>query len=368
MSLLRLSLLLLFLGWQPSAPAAPQFCPEGSALESQNTLKVGVKYSPPFAFSDEKKGWQGLSVDLWETIMLCLGTRHEYVEYATTDELLDAVSAHKVDVGISTISITSQREKRLDFSHAYHNGSLGIIVKDTSSNRSFADVLKKYLPLKVILSLLGLIVITIFIAYAYWSLESKRGSHLFPNGPAKGFFNSMIWTVQLVFFGRGDPFLISTRGGQLFVVLLTFFGVAIGSAVTAVLTSSLTLVGIEWHIQDMEDLKGQNVLIMGATRASDWAVREKLYVTQLRSWPQVQYELDENPKSVFVHDRDILRFLIKDRYLKGVRLEPLSFQPDAYGIALPKGSALRDPINSSLLAIKEDRLWQVLLEKYLGKK
>jgi ABC-type amino acid transport substrate-binding protein len=57
---------------------------------------------------------------------------------------------------------------------------------------------------------------------------------------------------------------------------------------------------------------------------------------------------------------------VKDSYLKNVGVEPLSFRPDGYGMAVARGSALREAIDTSLLAIQEDRVWQVLMEKYLG--
>jgi ABC-type amino acid transport substrate-binding protein len=35
-------------------------------------------------------------------------------------------------------------------------------------------------------------------------------------------------------------------------------------------------------------------------------------------------------------------------------------------MAVASGSALREAIDTSLLAIQEDRVWQVLMDKYLG--
>jgi ABC-type amino acid transport substrate-binding protein len=48
---------------------------------------------------------------------------------------------------------------------------------------------------------------------------------------------------------------------------------------------------------------------------------------------------------------------VKDSYLKNVGVEPLSFRPDGYGMAVARGSALREAIDTSLLAIQEDRVW-----------
>lgn len=361
------AILLCVLGWHAAVSAAPQFCPDGVATQTKQPLKVGIQYAPPFVMND-KNGWQGLSIELWETIALCMGVKHEYVEFATTEELLNAVTSRKIDLAIGALSITSKREQVLDFSHSYHTGSIGAIVPDASTNRKFIDVLKRFFRLNVMLVIVGLICVTIFIAFWYWRHESQYGNKFFADGPLKGFYNSVIWAIQLVFAGRGDPFSIRDRRGQLFVLFLTFFGATIVSGITAIITSSLTLQGIEWHVQNTDDLKKLNIGVMDTGHAREWAIDEKLYVKQMRSWPEVQRRLDEKSINAFVHDRDILQFLLKDQYLKNVRLEPVSFKPDNYGIAMPAGSPLREAINRSILAIEEDKFWAVLKGKYLGTK
>jgi polar amino acid transport system substrate-binding protein len=354
-------------GWPPTAHAAPQFCPPEAALAARAApLKVGVKYAPPFVLENDRRGWRGLAIELWETTALCLGTRHEYVEYASTEELLDAVQKREIDVAVGALSITSSREQRVDFSHAYYNGSLGVLVRDVPQTRGFLEVLEGFLRPEVVAIVVGLVLATIVIAYTYWRVEGRRGNSFFGDGPARGFYNATLWSIQLVFSGRGDPFEIRHRAGQLFVLFLTFFGVTIVSGVTAIITSSLTLQGMQWRIQNVADLKTQDLAVMITGQARDWALGEKLYVRQLRSWPEVQRGFDEKTLQAFVHDRDILQYLVKDGYLKNVRVEPLSFRPDGYGIAVASGSALREAIDTSLLAIQEDRVWQVLMEKYLG--
>ena len=353
--------------WLAPAAAAPQFCPAGvQAAAGTAPLKVGVKYAPPFVMENDKKGWQGLAIEMWETIALCLGTRHEYIEFATTEELLAAIEKRDIDVGVGALSITSAREQRVDFSHAYYTGSLGAIVRDVSQARGFLDLLKGFLRPEVVLIVLGLVLSTVLIAYTYWRVEGPRGNRFFGDGPARGFYNATLWAVQLVFSGRGDPFEVQHRAGQLFVLFLTFFGVTIVSGVTAIITSSLTLQGIEWRIQTVADLKKQDLGVMITGQARDWALGERLYVKQLRSWPEVQRRFDERSIDAFVHDRDILLYLVKDGYLKDVRVEPLSFLPEGYGLAVASGSPLREPIDTSLLAVQEDGVWAVLMNKYLG--
>jgi ABC-type amino acid transport substrate-binding protein len=328
------------------------------------TLVVGVKFAPPFAMARDGKAWRGLAVDLWETIAQCLGTRFEYREYTDVDELLAAVARREVDVGIGAIDIDADRERRVDFTHAYYQGSLGVIVGDDAPAGGFAAALRGFMRPGVLLVVLGLGLTTLFVAYVYWRVEGRRGNRLFDEGPARGFYNALIWSTLLVFSGRGDPFEIRHRAAQLFVLFLTFFGVTIVSGVTAVITSSLTLQGLPTTIRTVADMKGHDVAVMSNGRARDWSVRERLYVRQLRSWPEVQRGFDERSIQAFVHDRDILQYLVKDGYLRTVRVEPLSFRPQGYGFALANASPLRKPINRALLAIQEDGVWTVMTDRY----
>lgn len=357
---------LLFACLQPVG-AAPAFCPQDlPAVARSSPLKVGIKYAPPFVLSDDKQRWKGLAIDLWETMSVCLGTRHEYIEFTSTDELLHAVESQQIDVALGAISITNQRERQLDFSHPFHNGSLGVIVRDVTQTRGFIDVLAGFFRTDVVLVVVGLMFATILIAYTYWRVEGQAGGGLFRKGPARGFYNATLWAIQLVFSGRGDPFEINHRAAQLFVLFLTFFGVTIVSGITAIITSSLTLQGIERRIHNVGDLKNQHLAVMITGQAGEWAATERLYAVQLRSWPEVQRQFDERGIDAFVHDRDILQFLVRDGYLKNVRVEPITLRPSAYGIAVVIGSPLRKPIDRTLLAIQEDRVWSVLTNKYLG--
>lgn len=43
--------------------------------------------------------------------------------------LLDAAAAGEIDVGIGALSVLPEREERMDFTHAYMSGGLGIAAK-----------------------------------------------------------------------------------------------------------------------------------------------------------------------------------------------------------------------------------------------
>lgn len=359
--------------WLLAALCLPQSClglpscPDGVHVDAGPVaLRVGVKYAPPFVLESERGGWTGLSVELWETVAACLNVKQTYVEYPTTDELLDAVAHGDVDVAVSALSVSSQRERRLDFTHAFHVGSLGALVPHRGGHVAMAAIAKRLGQPGALAGASALVAATLLIAYGCWRLERGRGNEFFSQGPASGFYQALLWSVHLVFAGRGDPFTLRHRGGQLLVFLLTFSGATVVSGITAVITSALTLEGIDQRIRSVDELKSKTLGVMASGRAREWVLAEHLSRVQLRSWPEVQRKLDERGFDALVHDRDILEYLVKERLLRDVRVEPVSFSPQAYAFALPPGSAWRKPIDVSLLAVQESAGWAGLKARYLG--
>jgi ABC-type amino acid transport substrate-binding protein len=68
-----------------------------------------------------------------------------------------------------------------------------------------------------------------------------------------------------------------------------------------------------------------------------------------------------------VYDSPILRYLIHHQFQVGLEVLPHTFYRDDYGIALPKGSSLRKPINVILLAKIQGSEWQDNLHRYMGR-
>jgi ABC-type amino acid transport substrate-binding protein len=68
-----------------------------------------------------------------------------------------------------------------------------------------------------------------------------------------------------------------------------------------------------------------------------------------------------------IFDAPILRYLIHHELKGGLEVLPHTFHREDYGIVLPKGSSLREPINRVLLAKIHGPEWQDLLHQYLGR-
>ena len=70
----------------------------------------------------------------------------------------------------------------------------------------------------------------------------------------------------------------------------------------------------------------------------------------------------------FVYDRPLLSWLIGQNYAGSLQVIDMTFDEQAYAIALQKDSKLRERLNVALLDTLESDWWKDKLFQYLGDK
>lgn len=115
---------------QAAAPDAPQ---------AQHILKVGMEMAyPPFEMQDTRGNPAGVSVDLAHALAEYL---HEPVtiENIPFSGLIPALKTGKIDVVISSMTMTAERARSIDFSDPYLHTGLCLLVGKDSPIQSIAD-------------------------------------------------------------------------------------------------------------------------------------------------------------------------------------------------------------------------------------
>jgi polar amino acid transport system substrate-binding protein len=100
----------------------------GAATASAETIKVGFAAEPypPFTSLDASGKWVGWEVEFQEAI--CKQAKLDCVITPVAwDGIIPALTSHKIDVIIGSMSITAEREKTIAFSDKYYNTPTGII-------------------------------------------------------------------------------------------------------------------------------------------------------------------------------------------------------------------------------------------------
>ncbi len=118
---------------------------------SAYALKLGVAAEPypPFAEKNASGVWEGWEIDVADAICAAMGEECEWVEVAW-DGIIPALMAKKFDVIVSSMSITPERSKTIDFSDKYYDTPAVIIApKDSSIDGTPESVAGKIVGVQV---------------------------------------------------------------------------------------------------------------------------------------------------------------------------------------------------------------------------
>ncbi len=112
----------------------------GKAEGSDNTLVVGMELAyPPFETKDDKGNPSGVSVDLAQELGKHLG-RPVRIENTNWDGLIPSLQTGKVDVVISSMTITEEREKVVSFSKPYAHSYLAVLVNKDAGIKTIDEL------------------------------------------------------------------------------------------------------------------------------------------------------------------------------------------------------------------------------------
>jgi polar amino acid transport system substrate-binding protein len=328
------------------------------------TLVVGTKVAPPFAFKRPDGSWTGISIELWRAIATELGYRYQWRE-TDLQGLIDGVRSGQLDAAVAALTITPEREAELDFTHPFHVSGLAIAVRDTD-RAGWLAVARQFISvafLKVVLALAGLLLV---VALLVWLFERRANAEQFGGRVTRGIGASFWWSaVTMTTVGYGDK-APQTIGGRVVALVWMFAALIVISSFTASITASLTVGALQGPIQGPDDLPGVRVgSVPGSTSAEylDW---RQLPFTAYGAPDDALRALAGGRIDAVVYDAPILRYEVRQQFGSSLVVLPGVFERQYYGIALPTGSPLREPINQVLLRRIAMPEWQSLLTRYLG--
>jgi polar amino acid transport system substrate-binding protein len=327
------------------------------------TLTIATRHAPPFAIRAADGRWSGIAIELWERIAEPLGVESRYVELPLTG-LLDAVVDGRADVAVAALTITAEREQRLDFSHPFLTTGLGIAVQRHPTGGATA-LLRRLVSaelLGVLAALLGLLTVT---GTLIW-LAERRHNDQFRRDPAAGIGSGIWWSaVTMTTVGYGDK-APTTLAGRLIALVWMFAGIIMISGFTAAITTALTVGELERSISGVDDLYGARVLSVAGSTSARFLDDRGIRSVAVADVPEALDRLAAGDAEAVVHDAPILRWHIAEQHQGALRMLPTSLQRQDYGIALPQQSPAREPINALLLQTIRADDWQPLLNRYLG--
>jgi len=339
---------------QTPAPAPPSV---------SRTLVIGTKPAPPFAFRGPNGQWEGISIALWQRIARQLGWKYR-LEQTDLQGLLDGVAQGRYDAGVAALTITADREKRLDFSQPFYTTGLGIAVP-ASRGGGFWWLLRSLVSLGFIQVVLALAGLLLGVGLLIWTFERRRNEQ-FKGGMLRGLGSGFWWSaVTMTTVGYGDK-APTTLAGRLLAIAWMFASVIVISSFTAGITTALTASRLQGSVHQVGDLHSVEVGAVADSSTIGYLDHAQIAATEYPTAEAGLRALRAHRIDAFVYDRPILAWLVKQNFEGAIRVLPLVFDKQTYGIALPTNSPLRESIDRALLQAVQSDWWQQVLFHYLG--
>ncbi len=356
---LALATVLLLLA---SLPAAAQggAAETSSEAPSPRQLQVGIKEAPPFVLKAPDGTWTGISIELWRHVATELGVRFDFQEH-DLEGLLTALEEGEIDAGVGALTVTHDREERMDFSHPFYTTGFGIAVQPLGEPGWGATV--KRLFSWGFLGSLGLLVLVLLLVGTLVWLVERRANPEFGGGD--GLWSGFWWAaVTMTTVGYGDK-APKTIPGRILGLVWMFTAIMLIGTFIANMSSALTVSQLQTPIRSPEDLGNATVATVERSASEAFLRERRIPFRYTEDLQGALGQVAEGDIDAAVYDAPLMRYLATHGYQDQVDVLPRTFGRQDYSIALPTGSPYREDINRILLDDETKALLDDLLFEYL---
>jgi len=332
--------------------------------EEGRVLRIGTKEAAPFAILNPDGTWSGISIELWRDVATQMGVRYEFVNLPL-EEILTGVESGDLDAGVAAITITHERERRLDFSHSYFNSGLGIAVAQRKSS-SWSAVLRQLFSLVFLKIVIAILAVLLVVGVLVYFFERRGNREDFGGGTLKGLSNGIWWAaVTMTTVGYGDK-VPRTAGGRAIAVIWMYSAIVIISIFTASVTSMLTLSQLESNVRGPRDLHKARLATVGDSTSADYLQKQGIGFKAFETIDDCLAGLENNRFDAVVYDAPILQYVVLENFSGQIRVLPVTFEKQDYAIVIPPDSSDRETLNQAILQVLTTPQWTETLRRYLG--
>lgn len=277
--------------------------------------------------------------------------------------MLDATAAGEVDMALAAVTMTPEREARVDFTHPFLASGLGIATRGQEQGL-LSSLASRLFSFDLLQALTALVVVLAGCGVLVWLFERRANPEQFGGkglrGPGAGFWFSAV-TMTTVGYGDKAP---QTLGGRAVALVWMFASIIVISGYTASIASALTIDRLSAVVRGPEGLADARVGTLAGSAAAGWLDERRLAHRGYADLDAAVADLGAGRLDAIVYDRPILGYLTAG--MQDVQLLPHVLRHEQYSIALPRGSELRKRLNTELLEVLQSAEWRTLRTRYLG--
>uniref|UniRef100_A0A452VHG8 Glutamate receptor n=1 Tax=Ursus maritimus TaxID=29073 RepID=A0A452VHG8_URSMA len=298
----------------------------------------------------------------------------------------------RADIAVAPLTITLVREEVIDFSKPFMSLGISIMIKKPQKSKpgvfSFLDPLAYEIWMCIVFAYIGVSVVLFLVSRFSpyeWHLEDSNEEPRDPQSPPDppnefGIFNSL-WFSLGAFMQQGCDISPRSLSGRIVGGVWWFFTLIIISSYTANLAAFLTVERMVSPIESAEDLAKQTEIAYGTLdsgstkeffRRSKIAVYEKMWSYMKSAEPSVFTKTTADGVARVRKSKGKFAFLLEstmNEYIE--QRKPCdtmkvggNLDSKGYGVATPKGSALRTPVNLAVLKLSEQGILDKLKNKW----
>ncbi|MEJ2410014.1 MAG: transporter substrate-binding domain-containing protein [Novosphingobium sp.] len=339
--------------------------PSGAAaVQTPAEMQIATREAPPFAMKGDDGQWHGLAIDLWRSIAAENGYAYRFVE-TDLDDMIDGVADGRYEASVGALTITADREEKVDFTQPFTTTGFGIAVR--KSPTAWLALMQNFFTWDFFKAVLALSALLLFVGFLFWLAERKKNPEEFAgnaSGIGSGFWFSAV-TMTTVGYGDKAP---RTPAGKAIALVWMFAAIIIISTFTGMIASSLTAGRLTGAINGPDDLPQVAVGSIGGTASDEWLRRERIAFTGYPSVEAGLKALQNGEIDAFVYDEPLLRYLVRQSRARDVELLPGRFGRQDYGIAFRQGSPMRETVDVALLRYIRSNAWREAVAQTLGKR
>ena len=342
-----------------------------TALQAQATkeisseatkLRVIIKKAEPFVILSEKEP-TGYSIDLWKAAAQLINLPYQFTTTDTVEGLISSLADKKTDVAVAALSITSEREAKIDFSHSIYNSGLGLMVRSEPSGGWLLDFLKQ----SKILYLAGLMVLGFLLAaHVIWVIHRDKETEHFPKTYFHGITEAIWWAGSVFLGGTCDDKKVKGVAGRAFSLFWVLVGLVFVSYLTATLASAMTISKINSQIRELGDLKGREIATVEKSEASGFLASRNMTPVLCPDINSAIEALKSGKVRAVFYDTPILRYQTGLHKDDNLLVLPVTYLPHQYGFGLEFKSPYTKRINEAILRLKENGKMEELRKKWFG--
>jgi len=324
-------------------------------------ITISTVTRPPFSMVIDGQD-SGFSIDLIRAIAKDLSLDVTINRTDTFTGMLDQVTNNQADLAASNISVTATREQMFDFSQPIFLSGLQIMVSESLTNTSALQALWSR---DVLLMILVAFAALFGAGMLMWRFE-RRAQTYFDLTAKEAGFPAFWWALNLVVNGGFEERAPRTAAGRVLGVMLVIFSLFFVSIFVANITAMMTVSAIEGSINSVSDLDGRRVGTINQSTAAGYLDQRDIDYASYAGIETLLIAFEAGDIEAVVFDAPVLAYYANTDGRGIASLVGNTFKPENYGFLLPTDSPLREPINRSLLQLREDGTYDTLRRKWFG--